>query len=348
MFKKSKLALIIIVLSLMSAIVVNAQSGSTSIYLDFNSLPTGSSVEGWGAIHPYLNISTTTGGAVVIGEVETPTSYGAPSPENFSNGCIGAPGSVTPVLGRGKGFGDLGKVHSYTFSFSNEVKITRFAVRVLDFGDYNPSRATYHEIRLTALDVNGNVLNSDILSYESDGNKNPDWSTLSNTMGEAADACMGADGQPGNRRFVVTGGDIAYVTLNFAGLDPNIGMDNIEFDYSSRDIVVDIDIKPGSYPSCFNNDGHGTIPVAIFGSANFDATQIDPSTLRLETLPVEMRHGSYQFSFQDWNADGYTDMVAHFTDIEGVFEPDDAWATLTGQLYDGTHFSATGDICITQ
>ena len=35
---------------------------------------------------------------------------------------------------------------------------------------------------------------------------------------------------------------------------------------------VAIDIKPGSDPNCFNNDGHGVIPVAILSSTDFDAT----------------------------------------------------------------------------
>lgn len=46
-------------------------------------------------------------------------------------------------------------------------------------------------------------------------------------------------------------------------------------------IQVEIDIKPGSDPNCFNNDGHGTIPVAILGRADFDVSAIDPGTATL-------------------------------------------------------------------
>jgi hypothetical protein len=46
--------------------------------------------------------------------------------------------------------------------------------------------------------------------------------------------------------------------------------------------LVEIDIKPGSYPNCFNNDGHGVIPVAIFSSDIFNATQVDSFTIELD------------------------------------------------------------------
>ena len=45
---------------------------------------------------------------------------------------------------------------------------------------------------------------------------------------------------------------------------------------------VDIDIKPGSDPNCFNSDGNGVIPVAILSSAFFDATSVDPESVLLD------------------------------------------------------------------
>lgn len=49
------------------------------------------------------------------------------------------------------------------------------------------------------------------------------------------------------------------------------------------DIVVDFDIKPGSSDKCVNINGHGVIPVAILGRADFDVTNIDVDTLALMT-----------------------------------------------------------------
>lgn len=47
-------------------------------------------------------------------------------------------------------------------------------------------------------------------------------------------------------------------------------------------LAIAIDIKPGETPNCINNNGQGVIPVAIWGSASFDASQIDSSTIELE------------------------------------------------------------------
>ena len=44
-------------------------------------------------------------------------------------------------------------------------------------------------------------------------------------------------------------------------------------------LPVRIDIKPGSDPNCFNNNGHGVIPVAILTTDTFDAASVDPSKL---------------------------------------------------------------------
>ena len=61
--------------------------------------------------------------------------------------------------------------------------------------------------------------------------------------------------------------------------------------------VVPVDIKPCSAPNCFNNDGHGVIPVAILSDCvdvcgspggGFDATQVDPATVELESLAVRV------------------------------------------------------------
>ena len=40
-------------------------------------------------------------------------------------------------------------------------------------------------------------------------------------------------------------------------------------------VVVEIDVKPGSDPNCFNINGHGVIPVAILGDSNLDVADID-------------------------------------------------------------------------
>jgi len=114
-------------------------------------------------------------------------------------------------------------------------------------------------------------------------------------------------------------------------------------------IPVDIDIKPGSDPNCFNNDGHGVIPVAILGSATFDATQVDPLTLSLDSQTVKTKgNGDPQTNIEDVNGDGFDDLVVKIIDADGTYAVGTGTATLTGQLFDGTPIEGTDSICITQ
>lgn len=124
-------------------------------------------------------------------------------------------------------------------------------------------------------------------------------------------------------------------------------MDSIRVITNLR-IAVDIDIKPGSYPNCFNNDGKGAIPVAILGSADFDATQIDPGTVTLQGLAIKAVGKSAKLlaHIEDVNGDGFDDLVVQIQDMDGAFEPGSGTAKVTGLLYDGTPFEGSDSICI--
>jgi hypothetical protein len=85
---------------------------------------------------------------------------------------------------------------------------------------------------------------------------------------------------------------------------------------------ITIDIKPGSYPNCFNIKSHGVIPVAVLGRADFDIAQIDVSTLHFAGLDVRVKgNGAPQCSVEDVSGDftypegapdGYLDLVCQF------------------------------------
>jgi hypothetical protein len=114
---------------------------------------------------------------------------------------------------------------------------------------------------------------------------------------------------------------------------------------------VDIDIKPGSDPNCFNNDGHGVIPVAILGSADFDVTQINPSTVELEGLAIRAVGKSNKLlaHIEDVNGDGFPDLVVKIEDTDGTFTSGAGTAAVTGNLleeFNGTEFQGTDFICI--
>lgn len=111
--------------------------------------------------------------------------------------------------------------------------------------------------------------------------------------------------------------------------------------------IVQIDVSPGNGPGCFNNDGHGTIPVAIFGDASLDVRQIDPSSLTLEGLSVAVNGAGYRVQVKDIDKDGTDDLQVAFEDIAGTFIPGEGTAVLSGTLLDGTLIEGSDAICVT-
>ncbi len=113
-------------------------------------------------------------------------------------------------------------------------------------------------------------------------------------------------------------------------------------------VLVAIDIKPGSYPNCFNNDGHGVIPVAILGGANFDVSQIDAATVQLAGMTVAARGKSNKLlaHIEDVNGDGYPDLVVQIEDQDGLFTSGTTMAFVTGSLYSGKPFEGSDELCI--
>lgn len=112
-------------------------------------------------------------------------------------------------------------------------------------------------------------------------------------------------------------------------------------------VGIGIDIKPGSYPNCFNLNSNGVIPVAILGSSTFDATQVNLTTLSFNGLAVRVKgNGAPQCSVQNVNGDAYTDLVCQFIDDPSTWAGGTATAILRGNLSDGTLFAGSDEICI--
>jgi hypothetical protein len=113
-------------------------------------------------------------------------------------------------------------------------------------------------------------------------------------------------------------------------------------------IHVPIDIKPGDSPNCINNNGHGVIPVAILGSADFDVTQIDPATVQMEGLSIKTtgKRNKLLAHIADVNNDGFKDLMFQIEDRKGAFTEGSSLATVTGTLLDGTSFEGADEICL--
>lgn len=117
-------------------------------------------------------------------------------------------------------------------------------------------------------------------------------------------------------------------------------------------IAVEIDINPGKHkhPKCFKDDGKGHIPVAILSDpeSGFDATQIDPSTVTLNGLDVEVKgkKNKLQAKIKDVNHDGYDDMEVKIDNTAGAFREATTEAEVIGALFDDTLIERTDSICI--
>ena len=96
--------------------------------------------------------------------------------------------------------------------------------------------------------------------------------------------------------------------------------------------LVTIDIKPGGTPNAINVANRGLIPVAILSTRNFDATSIDPASLKFgsgQTTPVSGLH------IQDVNRDGIPDAVVQFDTLASQLTCSDTGSFVIGKTING-------------
>jgi hypothetical protein len=122
-------------------------------------------------------------------------------------------------------------------------------------------------------------------------------------------------------------------------------------------IEVPVDIKPMSWPNPLNVKAKGVLPVAILGTADFDVSQVDPATVRLEGV------APLRWALEDVGTaggplagpDGFTDLSLKFDNREivsvlgAVNDGDNVVLNLTGNLkpeFGGTPISGQDVVCI--
>ena len=99
--------------------------------------------------------------------------------------------------------------------------------------------------------------------------------------------------------------------------------------------VVDIDIKPDSDKNSINPRKKGAIPVAILGSVDFDAAQVEISSLEFGPDGAKPIHTGH---IADVNYDSFADLVIHFKAPHTGLACGDRDATISGHLFSGDSF----------
>lgn len=135
--------------------------------------------------------------------------------------------------------------------------------------------------------------------------------------------------------FTQEGNTIANNIQNF---DLNYSLQIIQETKLYR--IVDIDIRPGSYPNSINLKSKGVLPVAILSNPFFDAKNvIINSVLFAGAKPLR---GNYE----DVDSDGDFDLILHFDTQLLNLTPSDTEATLITQLKNSTLIKGTDSIRI--
>ena len=104
--------------------------------------------------------------------------------------------------------------------------------------------------------------------------------------------------------------------------------------------LMEIDIKPGSFPNSINPDSEGIIPVAILTTPDFDASTVDVATVRFGPLGA----WAVEWAIEDVDNDGDFDMILHFRTHDAGITAGDTEAQLTGKTVDGWHIHGSDSV----
>jgi hypothetical protein len=106
--------------------------------------------------------------------------------------------------------------------------------------------------------------------------------------------------------------------------------------------TVAIEIKPGSFPNSINPRSKGVIPVAVLTTVSFDATTVDPTTVRFG--PGGTEANAEKAALEDVDEDGDMDMILHFRTQDVLIQCRDTTASLTGETFYGQKIRGSDSI----
>jgi hypothetical protein len=155
------------------------------------------------------------------------------------------------------------------------------------------------------------------------------------------------DGTPGGGHFPLLTGSRAIDSANPEACPETDQLDlarigicdrgAVEFQGPTAVLEVVIDIRPRSEANRINPKSRREVPVAIFTLQEFDATTVDPNTVRFGPSGTEAAPVSYRF--RDVDRDGRADMIVRFEIRDTGITCGDTSAVLTGQTFGGRSIS---------
>ncbi len=107
-------------------------------------------------------------------------------------------------------------------------------------------------------------------------------------------------------------------------------------------IPVEIAIKPASAPNSINPHDRGVISVAILSTDAFDATTVDPRSVKFGPAGAPAQNAVGRI--EDINNDGIPDLVLQFPTQATGIACGETSAKLTGKTLQGTSIQGTGSI----
>jgi serine protease len=107
-------------------------------------------------------------------------------------------------------------------------------------------------------------------------------------------------------------------------------------------VAVTVDIKPRDFPNSINPKSKGLIPVAILTTNTFDATVVDPNTVRFGKNGTEAQ--LVHFALADADGDGDRDLILQFRTEDSGLQCGDTLASVRGRTFSGAAIEGSDSV----
>ena len=106
--------------------------------------------------------------------------------------------------------------------------------------------------------------------------------------------------------------------------------------------TIGVEVRPGDGPAAINPRSMGMLAVALLGDAEFDVAQVDPSSVGVSGVPVQMLpNGHFMAAIEDANGDGFMDLVVHVSVADLDLVGDEAEILVTATTWSGPSLRGT-------